>query len=84
MNPERLLKDLVARARQDQPPKTEVVDAVLTRIQAERPAQIDAMEIMAGASAAAAVIVLAYALQAWSALNDPMTSMLASLNPVLQ
>lgn len=84
MNTERFLKDLAARARAEEPPRAEVVDAVLARIRVERSERMDVMEVFAGASAAAAAIVVAYAVQAWSALQDPITSMLASMNPGLQ
>lgn len=84
MNPDDFLEKLSARARKDVPPPVDVTQAVLARIQSERRPQVDAVAVLAGSSAAAAVIVLAYALQAWSSMRDPISSMLASMNPVLQ
>jgi hypothetical protein len=83
-NSERWIDELARRARQEQPPPFDVTGLVLARIRGSRPQSYDPMAIMAGSSAAAAAIVLAYALQTWLALQDPISSMLASMNLVLQ
>lgn len=84
MNEEKWLSQMAARAREASAPRIDVTEAVLARIHESVPESYDAMAIMAGSSMAAACIVLIYAIQAWSALNDPFSTMLASMSMVLQ
>ena len=83
MNQEDLLIRLARLARQEAPPAIRVSDRVVRRIPLGRPTVDVPLAVLAGASAAAAVIVLVYAAHAWSAWQDPITGLLFSMNMVL-
>ncbi len=84
MTTDRWLEEVAGRARQDAPPPMDVAGEVAAQIRGQQPESWDPMLLMAGTAAAAALIITAYALQAWSAVQDPFASLLGSLNPVLQ
>ncbi len=84
MNSDQWLEDVAARAITESPPRMDVADAVAARIRGLRTDEYDATAIVAGSSVAAAAIVLAYAIQTLSALQDPFSTLMASMNLVLR
>ncbi|MBI4579271.1 MAG: hypothetical protein HY718_06185 [Planctomycetes bacterium] len=84
MTHEKWLAGLAARARAESPPRVDVAAAVVAEVRRQRPEQYDPMAIIAGGSVAAAAIVVAYAAQMWSAVQDPIVALMASMNVVLQ
>jgi hypothetical protein len=70
--------------RADKPPAIDVTAGVMHHLpevdrETERP-----LAVMAAISAIAAVIVAAFAMSAWSEWQDPLSTMLNSLNMVLR
>jgi hypothetical protein len=84
MNEEQLLKTLARSARQQAAPPVDVSGRVLRDIRMPRTSVDSPMALMAGLSAVAALIMLAYTAGLYSAWQDPMTEMLLSSIPVLQ
>ena len=84
MNDDRSLEKLAELARQEPIPKVEVSFAVMRQIEQVRPPMDKPLAIMTGLSAAAAAIVLFYAVDAWLTWQDPIAALLCSTNTVLQ
>lgn len=81
---ERIWERLTVEARKEVPPTVDVAHATWARIREPRMTADPIMAAMAGLSALAAAVVLMYAGQAWSMLHDPLTGLLAAMDPVLQ
>jgi len=71
------MENLVRRARQERPPATDAAAGALRRIRAGagRPVRILPLSLVAAASAVAAAVVLALAVQAWTASADPQAAL---------
>lgn len=77
------VKKMAQAARNETAPETDVADAVFVQIrEREEPVVVAPFWIMAGASAAAAAVVLAVSAFSWSAWNDPLIAMFAQLRMV--
>lgn len=81
---EKWFRDLGRRARLDGPPPIDVSPAVTAAIRKRPSVSYDPLSIIAGTSAAAAAVVLAHAIQMWWQAQDPFTSLMASMNMVMQ
>jgi len=84
MNVERYLERISAVARDEPTPTIDVSGDVLDRLRHGTRAVNVPMTVMAGTSAVAAAIVLAYALDNCFAFYDPFIEWLCSMNMVLQ
>ena len=73
------VENLVRRARREQAPATGVTDAVLARLRAGRRASILPLSLVAAAAAVAAVVILALAINAWTAGADPQAALFPTL-----
>ncbi len=71
-------------ARTDQAPTIDVTQSVTRRLRARQRGIEAPLAIMAGVSAIAACVVAALAVSAWSEWQDPLSTLLSSLNVVLQ
>jgi len=81
MKREQPLKDWMAQARDDRPPRLDVADAVLRRLRTER---IDCAEPPtpawpAAVAACAALVCTVLGATAWNAMTDPFDSWLGEL-----
>jgi hypothetical protein len=84
MKREELFDELVRAARREPAQAIDVVGDVMRRIRAERPEPALTLAVMSVVSAAAAAIVMTFALQAWAAWQDPMTGLFCSMSMVLE
>ena len=84
MSHEQTLRRLAQRARQEPTPSVEVSSAVMRRIESAGQPTNRPLAIITGLSATAAAVVLYFAVSAWSSWQDPMTSLLCSVDTVLQ
>ncbi len=84
MNEERLLRRMGELARGESVPRFDVSGAVLRSIRTARLQSDAPLAIFAGISAMAAAVVLAYAVETWSAWQDPIAGLLCSMETVLQ
>ena len=74
MNTLQMLRDLAARARQDDPPRVEVSQRVILRLGEEIPVSAWPMKLVAFGGAVTALIVLAISLPFIEMLTDPMSA----------
>ena len=81
---EHMLERLGELARRAPAPKVEVSFRVVGQIREVRAPVDKPLAILAGLSATAAAIVLFYAMDAWSAWQDPIAGLLNSMEMVLQ
>jgi hypothetical protein len=81
---EHMLEELGELARQAPAPNVDVSFRVMPQIKEARVPVDRPMAVLAGLSAAAAAIVLAYAVQTWSTWQDPIAGLLSSMETVLQ
>jgi hypothetical protein len=81
MKRENPLKDWMARARDESPPRPDVADAVLRRLRTERAVEVErAIPAWPVAVAAcAALVCVVFGISAWSSLTDPLGSWLGEL-----
>ncbi len=84
MRTEEWLEKTSELARAEPAPPVDVCDAVSARLRLPSAKGCGPLAVLAGLSGAAAAIVLAYALDAWSAWQDPITDMFLSTVMVLQ
>ena len=84
MNAEQWLRQMSEITRSEPAPAVDVCDAVSARLRLPAGDSYGGLAVLAGLSGAAAVIVLACAIDAWSAWRDPMTDMFVSMVMVLQ
>jgi hypothetical protein len=84
MNTEQWLNQMSEQARGEAVPTVDVQAAVQARLRSSVGEGDSGLAILAGLSGAAAAIVLACAIDAWSTWRDPMTDMFISMIMVLQ
>jgi hypothetical protein len=70
-DPLKILKDLSARAREENPPEIDVSSRVLLRLSRETPAPAWPMALVASGSAVAALVVLSISLPLFEMVTDP-------------
>ena len=70
-DPLNILKDLSARAREENPPGIDVSSRVLLRLSREAPAPAWPMALVASGTAVAALVVLSISLPLYEMLTDP-------------
>ena len=78
-----VLKDLSARARQEDPPRVEVSREVILRLGREIPASAWPMKLAAFGAAVAALLVLGLSLPFIEMLTDPMSAFFVTAIHVL-
>ena len=78
------LDRLARRARQEQTPVFDIADKVRLRIRAERPQAVTLipMGIVGGLAALAASVTVAFALQLWSYMSNPVMELLTPLQEI--
>jgi hypothetical protein len=72
-DPLKILKDLSARAREENPPGIDVSSRVLLRLSREVPAPAWPMAFVASGTAVAALAVLSISLPLFEMLTDPLS-----------
>ena len=70
----KILKDLSARAREENPPSIDVSSRVLLRLRRKTPAPVWPMALVASGSAAAALVVLSISLPLFEMVTDPWSA----------
>ncbi len=70
-DPLKILEDLSARARLEEPPKIDVSSRVLLRLDREVPAPTWPMALVASGTAVAALVVLSISLPLFEMVTDP-------------
>jgi hypothetical protein len=84
MNEHEFLQKLARAARWDSPPDINVVERVLGSIAAARPRAFDpVLGYFAVAASVAAAVVVAWAIQNWLSMQDPLLALANSFNEVL-
>ena len=73
-DPLKILKDLSARAREEDPPSTDVSSAVLLRLSRTTAAPVWPMALVASGSALAALVVLGMSLPLFEMVTDPWSA----------
>ncbi len=84
MHVDDVLAKLGRAARKEPAPEVDVTEAVLRRVRTGSAPSMGALAIVAGVSAAAAAVVVAFALQAWWEWQDPFAQMFLGANLVIE
>ncbi len=83
MNEEERFGRLVRAARMESVPKVNVCEPVMRRLQTPAVQHTDPLGLITALSAAAAVVVVAWAAHAWQTWQDPITGLLCMANMVM-
>jgi len=75
-DPLKIMKDLSARAREENPPSVDVSSRVLLRLVREAPAPSWTLALAASGSAIAAIVVLSLNLPLFEMVTDPWSAFL--------
>jgi len=73
-DPLKILKDLSARAREENPPSIDVASRVLLRLSGKTTAPVWPMALVAFGSAVAALVVLSISLPLFEMVTDPWSA----------
>ena len=79
----RILDDLSARARGEEPPTVDVSSRVVLRLRQEEPAKAWPMALLASSAAVAAAIVLSISFPLIEMLTDPLSALFLMAADVL-
>lgn len=73
------LDELARLARQERPPAVDIGATVLQAVRARQPVRVLPLSLLAVASAAAAAVIVALAVNSWLHMTDPLTELFAPL-----
>ena len=79
----KVLEDLSARARREEPPRVDVSSRVVLRLSREAPAPVWPMVLFACSTAVAAAVVLSISLPLIEMLTDPLSAFFLTAANVL-